>query len=204
LRWRAGVAAPAEQILLHQISAEAACLLAVVSAAARCYTLLVNSDVVRVEVFGVFPTDQQTLAIFIGNEQKCFVIHVEPSVGRAIAMSMRGEHNERPLTHELVGLIFSAFDIKVERMVVNELRSNTYFARLILAARNEVHQKVIEIDARPSDCLVLAIQAKAPIFVSQDVWEETDDRSEELEKIRQALREKKGPKPGLSFEEEGE
>ena len=161
-----------------------------------------NSDVVRVEVFGVFPTDQHTLAIFIGNEQKCFVIHVEPSVGRAIAMSMRGEHNERPLTHELVGYIFNAFDVKVERMVVNDLRSNTYFARLILRAQNEVHSKVIEIDARPSDCLVLAIQAKAPIFVSQEVWEETDDRSEELEKIRQALREKKGPKPGPSFGEE--
>ncbi len=149
----------------------------------------------RVEVFGVFPTDQHTLAIFIGNDEKCFVIHVEPSVGRAIAMSMRGERNERPLTHELVGYIFNAFDIQVERMVINALRSNTYFARLILKATNEVHSKMIEIDARPSDCLVLAIQAKAPIFVSQEVWEETDDRTEELEKIRQALRDKKGQHP---------
>ncbi len=106
------------------------------------------------------------------------------------------------LTHELVGFIFNAFDIKVERMVVNELRSNTYFARLILAARNEVHQKVIEIDARPSDCLVLTLQAKAPIFVSQEVWDETEDRTEELEKIRQALREKKGPKQGPIFGED--
>ena len=158
----------------------------------------------RVEVFGVFPTDQHTLAIFIGNDEKCFIIHVEPSVGRAIAMSMRGEHNERPLTHELVGFIFNAFDIKVERMVVNELRSNTYFARLILAARNEVHQKVIEIDARPSDCLVLTLQAKAPIFVSQEVWDETEDRTEELEKIRQALREKKGPEAGTDVRRGGE
>jgi hypothetical protein len=71
-----------------------------------------------------------------------------------------------------------------------------------LRASNEVHSKVIEIDARPSDCLVLTIQAKAPIFVSQEVWDETEDRSEELEKIRQALREKKGPKPGPSFGEE--
>jgi bifunctional DNase/RNase len=174
----------------------------VVRATLKCYWLGVNSDVVQVEVFGVFPTDQHTLAIYIGNDEKCFIIHVEPSVGRAIAMSMRGEHNERPLTHELVGFIFNAFDIKVERMVVNELRSNTYFARLILAARNEVHQKVIEIDARPSDCLVLTLQAKAPIFVSQEVWDETEDRSDELEKIRQALREKKGPKPGPMFGEE--
>ncbi len=147
----------------------------------------------------MFPTDQHTMAIFVGNDEKSFVIHVEPSVGRAIAMSMKGEHNERPLTHELVGYIFNAFEIKVERMVINALRSNTYFARLILRAQNEVHSKVIEIDARPSDCLVLTIQAKAPIFVSQDVWEETDDRTEELEKIRQALREKKGPPQGPLF-----
>jgi len=159
----------------------------------------VNTDVVRVDVFGVFPTDQHTLAIFIGNEEKSFVIHVEPSVGRAIAMSMRGEHNERPLTHELIGYIFNAFDIKVERIIINALRSNTYFARIILKAQNEVHSKVIEIDARPSDCIVLATQAKAPIFVSQDVWEETEDRTEELEKIRQALREKKGQPPGPLF-----
>lgn len=139
------------------------------------------------------------MAIFIGNEEKSFVIHVEPSVGRAIAMSMRGEHNERPLTHELVGYIFNAFDIKVERMVINALRSNTYFARIILRASNEVHSKLIEIDARPSDCLVLTIQAKAPIFVGQDVWEETDDRTEELEKIRQAMREKKSPPSGPLF-----
>src|ERR1700744_1015603 len=117
-------------------------------------------------------------------------------------MSIRCEHNERPLTHELIGYIFNAFDIKVERMVINSLRSNTYFARLILKAQNEVHSKLIEIDARPSDCLVLTIQAKAPIFVSQDVWEETDDRTEELEKIRQALREKKGQPPGPLFGED--
>ncbi len=158
-----------------------------------------NSEVVRVEIFGVFPTEQHTLAIFIGNDEKSFVIHVEPTVGRAIAMSMRGEHNERPLTHELIGFIFTAFDIKVERMVINDLRSNTYFARIILKAHNEVHSKVIEIDARPSDCLVLATQAKAPIFVSRDVWEETEDRSDELEKIRQALRDKKGHPPGPLF-----
>ena len=161
-----------------------------------------NTDVVRVEVFDVFPTEQHTLAIYIGNEEKAFVIHVEPSVGRAIAMSMRGEHSERPLTHELIGYIFGAFDIKVERVVINDLRSNTYFARMILKAQNEVHSKVIEIDARPSDCIVLATQAKAPIFVSQEVWEETEDRSEELQKIRQALREKKSPPPGPLFGEE--
>ena len=90
-------------------------------------------------------------------------------------------------------------------MVINALRSNTYFARLILKARRTKSTPSSSRSTRgPSDCLVLAIQAKAPIFVSQDVWEETDDRTEELEKIRQALREKKGHPPGPLFGEEGE
>lgn len=145
---------------------------------------------IRVEVLGVFPTEQQTLAIFVGNEEKCFVIHVEPVVGRAIAMSMRGERSERPLTHELVGLIFQAFDVTVERVIINDLRSNTYFARILLLAKNEIHTKHVEIDARPSDSIALALQAEAPIYVSDVVWEEVDDRTVELEKIKQALREK--------------
>lgn len=164
-----------------------------------------NTDVVKVDVLGVFPTEQQTLAIFVGNDDKAFVIHVEPSVGRAIAMAKKGENNERPLTHELISYIFQAFEITVDRVVINDLRSNTYYARLLLRAENEVHKKHIEIDARPSDCLAIALAAKASIFVSHEVWEEVDDRSEELEKIRQALREKKGPPPeGPSFEEESE
>lgn len=162
----------------------------------------VNSDVVRIDVLGVFPTEQQTLAIFVGNDEKCFVIHVEPSVGRAIAMSLREQKSERPLTHELMGYVFQAFGIKVERVIINALRSNTYFARIILRAENEIHKKVIEIDARPSDCLAIALQAKAPIYVSADVWDDVDDRTEELEKIRQALREKQSGSDEPDFGED--
>lgn len=161
-----------------------------------------NSDVVRIDVLGVFPTEQQTLAIFVGNDEKCFVIHVEPSVGRAIAMSLREQKSERPLTHELMGYIFQAFGIKVERVIINALRSNTYFARIILRAENEVHKKVIEIDARPSDCLAIALQAKATIYVSSDVWDDVDDRTEELEKIRQALKDKQSGSDEPDFGEE--
>jgi bifunctional DNase/RNase len=147
----------------------------------------------------VYPLNHQTLSIYLGNEEKCFAIHVEPLVGRAIEAALRGERSERPLTHELIAYIFVAFEIKIERIVINELRSNTYYARLILNAKNEVHNKVIEIDARPSDCIVLAIQGKAPIYVSQEVWEETDDRMEELERIRKEIRDKKNPKSGPDF-----
>jgi bifunctional DNase/RNase len=143
---------------------------------------------------GISPTDNQGVAILLGNAEKVFVITVDAYVGRAIAMSLRGEKNERPLTHELIQLMFEAFSISVDRVVINDLRSNTYFARLILKAENEVHKKIIEIDARPSDCLALALAAQRPILVSREVWDEVEDASELLEKMKQAQQEE-DPEP---------
>lgn len=165
-----------------------------------------DHNVIPVDVVGIFPNEHQTVAVFVGNEEKTFIIHVEPTLGRAIAMSKAGERSERPLTHELIGYIFSAFDIKVERVVINDLRSSTYFARLFLSATNEVHQKHIEIDARPSDSIAIALQAHAPLFVSEEVWEEVDDSTEQLERIREALRNKglgqHPPEPDFGQDEE--
>ena len=138
---------------------------------------------------GISPTEQQGVAILLGNAEKVFVITVDAFVGRAIAMSLRGERNERPLTHELIGMIFEAFSISIDKVIINDLRSNTYFARLVLRAENEVHKKIIEIDARPSDCLAVALHAQRPIFVSREVWDEVEDASELLEKLKQAKRE---------------
>jgi len=146
----------------------------------------VKADVVPVQVMGISPIDTQGVAVLIGNDEKVFVITVDTYVGRAIAMSLQGRRNERPLTHELIGLVFTAFSISIDHMVINDLRSNTYFARLILKAENEVHKKFVEIDARPSDCLAVTLQAKRPIFVSREVWDEVEDATEILEKLKQS------------------
>ena len=72
------------------------------------------------------------------------------------------------------------------RVVVNDLKDGTYFARLVLSAENESYQKkIIEIDARPSDCIAMATQQLAPIFVSLDVWDEVEDMTEALRKMQQ-------------------
>ena len=152
-----------------------------------------NNDVVPVKVLAVLPTEHQTVAVFIGNEEKSFIINVEGAVGRAIALAMRGVKHERPLTHELINLIFNAFSIKVDHVVINDLADNTYFARVILRADNEVHKKVVELDARPSDCIAIALQTQSPIFVSERVWMEVEDMSELLEKMESFLRKKKSP-----------
>jgi len=69
--------------------------------------------------------------------------------------------------------------------VITELKNSTYFARLILQQQNELGRKIVEIDARPSDCLALATAQKKPLFVSSPLFEQVEDMSEVLERINE-------------------
>lgn len=142
-----------------------------------------NKDVIEVQVKAVLPLDA-SFAVFLGNAEKTFVIYVDESVGAAITFFMRGVAKERPLTHDLLASVLMAFGAKVDRVVVNELSGKVYRARLILVAENEIHaRKLIEIDARPSDSIAMAVQSGAPIFVARAVWDAVDDVSATLEEI---------------------
>jgi bifunctional DNase/RNase len=99
---------------------------------------------------------------------------------------MQGTQKERPLTHDLLAIILRALGAKIDRVIVNGLKGGTYFSRLVLSAENESQQKkIIEIDARPSDCIAMATQQPAPILVSLDVWDEVEDMTEALRKMHQ-------------------
>lgn len=144
-----------------------------------------SKSVIPVQVRALIPTNAG-VAVFVGNEEKIFVIYVDPSVGSAINMFLSGASKERPLTHDLMALVLAAVGAKVERVIINDLKSGTYFGRLIITAENELQQKkIIELDARPSDCIALATQQKAPIYVSHEVWEEVEDMSDVLENMQQ-------------------
>ena len=144
-----------------------------------------SKPVVEVQVRGVAATSGGC-AVFLGNEDKVFVMFVDQSVGRAIAMFIQGTQKERPLTHDLLADILRALGAKIERVIVNDLKRSTYFARLVLSAENESQQKkIIEIDARPSDCIAMATQQRAPIYVSLDVWDEVEDMTEALRNIQE-------------------
>ena len=144
-----------------------------------------NKPVVPAQVRAVLPT-KDGCAVFLGNKEKVFIIYVDTNVGAAITMFMRETPKERPLTHDLIANLMMALGAKVERVVINELKSATYYARLIISAENELQQrKIIEIDARPSDCIAMAIQQKAQVFVSRDVWDEVEDMSDVLKKMEE-------------------
>jgi hypothetical protein len=143
-----------------------------------------NNDVVPVEIRGILPANSGC-AIFLGNSEKVFVIQVEHNMGAIIGMFLKETPKERPLTHDLMVSVFKGFGITVERVVITDLKNSTYFARLILQMKNELGRKIVEIDARPSDCIALATSQKKPIFVTQTLFQQVEDMSEVLDRINQ-------------------
>jgi bifunctional DNase/RNase len=143
-----------------------------------------KQDVVPVQIRGILPANSGC-ALFVGNDEKVFVINVQAEMGQVIGMFLNNTPKERPLTHDLMNRIFQGFGINVERVVITDLKNSTYFARIILQQQNEVARKIVELDARPSDCLALAVAQKKPIFVSAPLFEQVEDMSEVLEKMNE-------------------
>jgi bifunctional DNase/RNase len=144
-----------------------------------------ENPVVEIQVKAVFPTSGGC-AVFLGNSRKIFVIYIDHSVGLAISMALRQEARERPQTHELIGSVLAGLGAKVDRVIINHFADGVYYARLILVAENELYErKIVEIDARPSDSIALAVQAGAPIYLTQEVWEAVEDVTELYQKMEQ-------------------
>jgi len=97
---------------------------------------------------------ERVLPIWIG--------HAEAS---AIAIALEGIKVERPLTHDLIRAVIEGLKAKVSRILINELKNNTFYAKIYL----ERGKSIINVDARPSDSIALALRVQVPIFVSQNV-----------------------------------
>ncbi|MCB1123479.1 MAG: bifunctional nuclease family protein [Verrucomicrobiae bacterium] len=142
-----------------------------------------EKDVVPVTIKGLIPTSTG-VAVFLGNEQKTFVIYVDPAVGQSLSLAINEVKRSRPLTHDLITHILMGLEAKLERVIINDVDSDKFFARLILNMENELGKKIIEIDARPSDSLVLAVQNKRPIYASQKVLDSVEDMTSVFEDIK--------------------
>jgi uncharacterized protein len=86
----------------------------------------------------------------------------------AIAIPMQNVSVTRPLTHDLLKKAIEQLGGKLTQVVINELADETFYAKLIVNAAG----KDIEVDARPSDAIALAIRAKVPIYVEESVFEQ--------------------------------
>lgn len=146
-----------------------------------------KNEVVPVKIRGILPQNNGC-AVFVGTDEKVFVINVEPQMGAVIGMFLHNTPKERPLTHDLIASIFKGFSITVERVIITDLKNSTFFARLILQQQNELQtaRKIVEIDARPSDCLALAIAQKKPVYVTAALLDQVEDMTAVLDQINES------------------
>ncbi|MFH1691018.1 MAG: bifunctional nuclease family protein [Candidatus Omnitrophota bacterium] len=86
----------------------------------------------------------------------------------AIKMKVSGVVSPRPFTHDLLLDVISALNAQIQRIVIDDVQDSTFHAKIVLVPKTGRQKKVI-VDARPSDSIALAVGAKAPIFVEEDV-----------------------------------
>jgi len=106
----------------------------------------------------------------------------------AIALKIENIQTPRPMTHDLIRNLLDEFNLKVNRIVVNDVRDNTFYAEIHCLFQG----KNVLIDSRPSDAIALALRIEAPIFVAEDVISKAqslkfDDNLEDSEKLKKWL-----------------
>ncbi len=122
-------------------------------------------------------------AVFLGNDDKAYVIYVDHSVGNAISMALNGVKKERPLTHDLMSSMLVGLEAKITRIVINDVQESTFFARIFIEMENEIATKILELDSRPSDSIVLSLQNDVPIYTAESVFDSVDDMTPILERV---------------------
>ncbi|MBN1311849.1 MAG: bifunctional nuclease family protein [Anaerolineae bacterium] len=123
-------------------------------------------------------------------------IWIGPFEAEAIRVELQGVEVTRPLTHDLLKSVIKALGGKLEHIFVNDLRNDTFFARLLV----KVDGRELEIDARPSDAIALAVRMKVPIFVAKSVMDKASI-TPEAEVAEQALSTSGQDVPGEGEEE---
>jgi bifunctional DNase/RNase len=123
------------------------------------------------------------------DEKRSLPIWVGIFEANAIALELEKISTPRPMTHDLIKNILESVEAKVEKIVVNDLRDNTFFALIHL----RLGEEEITVDSRPSDAIALALRVGAPIFVDEDVVrraksvEVAPKESDDQEKLKEWL-----------------
>jgi hypothetical protein len=125
---------------------------------------------VRVAHLGLDRTTNTPVVILQEKEgERVLPIWIGPAEASAIAMELAGVKFARPLTHDLLKQLIVGLGARLNRVVITQVKENTYYAELDV--RRDDH--VIQIDARPSDSIAIALRLNAPIFTQEDLLELT-------------------------------
>jgi len=144
----------------------------------------------EVDKLGIDLLSHDPVIVLKDAEGKRFLpIIIGPYEATAIALALEGTPVPRPLSHDLMKAIILALKANVQKIEIHDIRDNTFFAKIVL----ESNGNTIEVDARPSDSIALALRMKAPIYVSEriileeTVMDKSTAEEEERERFRKFL-----------------
>src|SRR5579859_5696339 len=124
------------------------------------------------------PVSNSPIVVLKDDDEKFFLpIWVGIFEANAIALQLENVTTPRPMTHDLLRNMIAELDGRVTRVVINDLRDSTFFAQI----RVITSQRTLELDARPSDAIALALRTEAPIFVAQTVLDQAQTISPDAE-----------------------
>lgn len=121
----------------------------------------VNIDSIRVSLM----SQHRVVVLKEVDAERYLPIWIGPFEADAITLQLQGVEVARPLTHDLLKGVIEKMGAKVSHITVTELKNDTFFARIVMDVKGDS----VEIDARPSDAIALAVRAKAPLFVADEV-----------------------------------
>jgi len=139
---------------------------------------------VPVRVKGVYIAESQgnsPAPVVLLEDEKARLVPIFVGLSEAISIyhALSGELSPRPMTHDLFISALEGLGASITNVLIDDLDGGIYYARLTIKGNSNQS----EIDARPSDCLALALRAKAPIEVQEKVVSETGISKTDMEKL---------------------
>ena len=142
-----------------------------------------------VSVVSLFPLPQYVVVLEDIDKTRLVPIWIGVNEGNAIALELQGEKFPRPLTHDLIVNLLASLQAAVEKVVVSDLKNNSYYALIHLKANG----KALAVDARPSDSLAIAVRIHCPIYIDEKVLKkcpviEKPITKDEIDKFKDQLK----------------
>jgi bifunctional DNase/RNase len=151
-----------------------------------------GSDPIEMQLVGVrveLPTNQPIVLLREREGERYLPIFIGPVEATAIAFALQGIVTPRPMTHDLLKNLLEEIGVAVQRIVITELRDQTFFATIELARNGESYS----VSSRPSDAIALAVRGSVPLFAAPDVLVEAgivipdEDEEQEVQRFREFI-----------------
>ncbi len=124
--------------------------------------------------------------LFLGNDEKTFVIYVDLLMGEQINLALKKQTQPRPLTFDFVRYVLQSFEIAVKTVVIYKTENGVFYARVVMEQQNTL-QRIAEMDIRTSDAILLALTMNKPIFIADSVFEQIPDATEILNNFNKLI-----------------